>query len=165
MQKELISDRLKLSLITTDDHAFIKELVNTEGWIKFIGDRNIHNAEEANNYINKLISTNENFYLVVRIKEDLTPIGVITLVKRSYLDHYDLGFAFLPASQGKGYAQEAATLVMEETKNKIHYNTLLAMTFRSNTSSKKLLEILGFNYKHNIKVENDTWELYQLTRK
>ncbi len=111
MQKELISDRLKLSLITTDDHAFLQELVNTDGWIKFIGDRNIHSTEDANNYINKLISTNENFYWVVRIIENLKSIGVITLVKRNYLDHYDLGFAFLPSGQGKGYAQEAANII------------------------------------------------------
>lgn len=164
MKNELISDRLILNYLTPQDHVFIKALVNTDGWIKFIGDRNIHSAEDAKNYVNKLLNTNDNFYWVVRLLANGEAIGIITLVKRTYLGHSDLGFAFLAKNHGKGYAKEAAKLVVDETSNYPKYKILLAMTLTTNVSSKKLLENLHFVYKKNIKIENDNWELYQLIR-
>jgi len=35
----------------TCDAAFILELLNTPGWLQFIGDRNIRNLEDAHNYL------------------------------------------------------------------------------------------------------------------
>ncbi len=43
--------RLILSKIAVDDAAFILELMNTPGWIKYIGDRNIKTVEQAATYI------------------------------------------------------------------------------------------------------------------
>ncbi len=164
MNHELISDRLILNFLSPADHEFVKDLVNTDGWIRFIGDRKIHSTEDAKNYINKLLNTKENFYWVVRLLTNGEAIGIITLVKRTYLGHYDLGFAFLAASHGKGYAKEAAKLVVDAASSDPKYNILLAMTVTTNVPSKKLLEALHFAYKKNIKIENDTWEVYQLTR-
>ena len=33
------------------DAPFIVELVNTPGWLRFIGDRNIHTTKEAEDYL------------------------------------------------------------------------------------------------------------------
>ena len=47
MQEQILTSRLQLNLLTADDHAFMMSLVNTKGWIEFIGDRNVHSKEEA----------------------------------------------------------------------------------------------------------------------
>jgi hypothetical protein len=51
------TNRLILSKITVDDAPFILELMNTPGWLKYIGDRNIKTVEDAAESIKKTNST------------------------------------------------------------------------------------------------------------
>ena len=51
MQTNYKTERLLLRSLTLADAPFIFELVNTAGWIQFIGDRNVHNHEDAERYI------------------------------------------------------------------------------------------------------------------
>ncbi len=37
------TNRLTLRKLEEKDCSFILELLNTEGWLKFIGNRNVHN--------------------------------------------------------------------------------------------------------------------------
>jgi len=45
------TERLIIRPTTTADAAFIYEVMNTEGWLKHIGDRGIKTEEDAKNYI------------------------------------------------------------------------------------------------------------------
>ena len=63
MYKQLETDRLLIRPIAASDSGFILELVNSAGWLQFIGDRNIRNTEDAKNYIRKIID-NQNFFTV-----------------------------------------------------------------------------------------------------
>jgi RimJ/RimL family protein N-acetyltransferase len=47
----LETDRLTLEEFTLKDAPFILELVNTDSWLAYIGDKNIRTVEEASNYI------------------------------------------------------------------------------------------------------------------
>ena len=103
----LETERLTLSEQTEDDASFICELMKSEGWLKYIGDRNIKSVEDARNYIvnGAMKSYRESgfgFYLV-RLRESSIPIGISGLVKRDTLEYPDVGFAFLPEYEGKGY--------------------------------------------------------------
>jgi len=142
MQKQYLTERLLLNELTINDTEFIIELVNTEGWLKFIGNRNIKTKEDAFKYIQMLLDDNGITYWVVKPKEQNTPIGVVTFISRKHLPHPDLGFAFLPQHSGKGYAYEAAKIVLDDLIKE--YPTLLASTLDGNISSMKLLEKLGF---------------------
>jgi RimJ/RimL family protein N-acetyltransferase len=51
MQNILQTNRLILRQFTTDDAAFIVELLNSPGWIQYIGDRNIKTEEQAKVYL------------------------------------------------------------------------------------------------------------------
>jgi len=44
--------RLLLREFSTDDAEFIIKLVNTPGWLQYIGDKNIKSIEEAEYYLN-----------------------------------------------------------------------------------------------------------------
>ena len=53
------SERLKICPITISDVVFVIELFNTDGWLKYIGDRNIQQIADAENFIQNTIQ-NEN---------------------------------------------------------------------------------------------------------
>ncbi len=52
-QFSISTERLLINPLSTYDDYFILELLNTEGWIKFIGNRNIHSQADASAYIQK----------------------------------------------------------------------------------------------------------------
>src|SRR5438477_96284 len=112
MLTKLTTERLSLNALTAEDGDFVKELVNSKGWLQFIGDRNIHSKEEAIAYISKINTTPDFYYWVVHLKQTHEPIGIISFIKRSYLEYFDIGFAFLSQYSGKGYAYEAAKEIL-----------------------------------------------------
>jgi [ribosomal protein S5]-alanine N-acetyltransferase len=155
MQTNISTTRLTLSPLKLNDKAFIFNLVNTPNWIKFIGDRNVYFLEDAANYIQKILDNPDAHYKIVRLKETAQPIGVITLIKRHYLDHHDIGFAFLPDFYKKGYAFEATNTVLEDIISDKTHSQILATTLKDNINSILLLEKLGLTYQKDILVGDD----------
>ena len=149
-----------LGKLRVDDHDFILSIVNSEGWIENIGDRNIHSKDEAIEYINKILRTENFIYWVVRIKKTNTPIGIISLIKRSYLENFDIGFAFLPQYTNYGYAYEASKAVLQMISRLPAFKIILATTLFSNRSSIKLLTKLGFRYEKENETENQKMHIY-----
>ena len=159
MQQQINTERLQLKLLDLNDHDFIISILNTEGWIKFIGDRDVHSKEDALAYINKIMSNPNIFYWVARIKENNQPIGILSFIKRAYLDHFDIGFAFLPEFNGQGYASEAAKELLLIAGNASYY-PILATTIPQNQPSIKLLTRLGFCFEKEIEAENTVLHVY-----
>ncbi|MED1205330.1 GNAT family N-acetyltransferase [Heyndrickxia acidicola] len=157
--KILETERLILRVQTASDAAFILELMNDPSWIKFIGDRGIRTVEDAKNYIlNGAVRMYEQYgfcmFLVER-KEDGVPLGICGLAKRDALEDIDIGFAFLPAYRGKGYASEAALAVMEYAKATLGLNRIVAITTQDNHSSASLLEKTGLKLERLIQLPGD----------
>jgi [ribosomal protein S5]-alanine N-acetyltransferase len=160
MQNKIVTQRLRLTWLTQQDDEFVLALLNSKGWIEFIGDRKVHSKEDAVAYIFKICNTPNLFYWVVRLKENNTPVGIISFLKRSYLDNFDIGFAFLPQFKGQGYAFEAATKVLSIVSKKQKYCPVLATTVPQNTSSIKLLTKLGLRFEKAIEVANEQLHVY-----
>jgi [ribosomal protein S5]-alanine N-acetyltransferase len=159
MQDQITTERLRLQLLSLEDDDFIIELLNTEGWITFIGQRNIHTKEDAAAYIGRIMSNPNIFYWVARIKENNNPIGIISFIKRDYLAHYDIGFALLPQFNGQGYAYEAANEVLQMVQQKKFY-PVLATTIPQNVQSIKLLTKLGLHFEKAVEVQNEVLHVY-----
>lgn len=154
--------RLRLTDLTPADSGFILELVNSPGWLAFIGDRNIRTKEDAEVYIAKIRTNDTTRYWVVRLKEQNSAIGVVTLIRRDYLDHPDIGFAFLPEHSKNGYAFEAAATVLKNIMNSELYPEILATTVKENDHSIRLLEKLGLTFKQEIINDNEPLLLYSI---
>jgi RimJ/RimL family protein N-acetyltransferase len=163
MQHTYSTHRLLLNEINLDDAEFISDLVNTPEWIKFIGDRNVRSIAEANEYIQKIISNPNTNFWVVRIQDQRTPIGIITFIKRDYLEHYDIGFAFLAKHTKKGYAHEASIVVLNDAIKNANHKQILATTVKENTNSIQLLEKLGLRFYKEIQNENQLLLVYSIT--
>ena len=146
-------------LAITDDH-FILELVNTEGWLKFIGDRNINSPSEAGAYIQMVLADENISYWVVLLKENKVKIGIVTFIKRAYLQHPDIGFAFLPQFCKKGYAYEATTAVLNQLVHEHKLSHIFATTVPGNLNSVTLLKRIGLAFEREIEVEQQKLHVY-----
>jgi RimJ/RimL family protein N-acetyltransferase len=142
------TERLLIRPIEISDAEFMLQLLNTEGWLKFIGDRNVHSIEEAAAYIQKFI-TNPNFhYHTIYLKSSNIPIGVLSFLKRDEYEFPDLGFALLPNFERSGFAYEAASAYLNHFKSSSEIKQIIGITKENNIKSIQLLEKLGFSFYH-----------------
>jgi RimJ/RimL family protein N-acetyltransferase len=160
MKNEISTSRLLLTPLTANESVFIMELVNSKGWLEFIGERNIRTAVDAEAYIQKITTNPRIVYWVIFLKEELVPIGIITLIQRDYLQHPDFGFALLPQYTKKGYAAEASRAVLGFLTTEKKLQVLFAVTIPGNVYSITLLEKLGFVFDKKIQVETEELLLY-----
>lgn len=161
--KTFETERTILREIVETDAMFILDLLNQPTFIKYIGNRNIKTLAKAREVIeNRYRQSYRDFgfgLYVVELKENNAPIGFCGFVKRDYLPDADIGFAFLPQFEKKGYAFESAAAVMKYGKNVLNLKHVLAITTKNNESSQKLLEKLDFKFERFIKVPNESEEL------
>lgn len=157
--------RLTLDQLSAVDAEFIYELVNTAGWVEFIGDRNVRSVADSHNYIQKILDNKNIIYWTVQLKEEQTAIGVITFIKREYLDHHDIGFAFLPQFSKSGYAYEAAKVVLDNALSNPLYPVILASTLPHNKNSISLLEKLGLLFEREMEINNDKLLIFSTEKK
>lgn len=161
--KILETERTILREVTADDAEFILDLLNQPSFIKFIGDRNVRTAAQARDYIeSRFTESYEQFNFgmwAVELKYDKTPIGICGFVKRDYLPDADIGFAFLPQFEKKGYAVETAAAALEYGSDVLGLKRVLAIASPDNESSRRLLGKINFKFKRLIKSPPDNAEL------
>ncbi|WP_299782180.1 GNAT family N-acetyltransferase [uncultured Formosa sp.] len=163
------TERLVLEELNMSDAPFILELMNTPHWLEHIGDRNIKTLDDAENAIRNphLKSYRENgfgFYKLLLKSENLIPIGVCGLIKRPELDGVDIGFAFLPAYERKGFGYESAVEIIKLAKTKFNLKEIIAIVSPENSNSIKLLEKLGLTYQKKVTPFSDGKELLLLSK-
>ncbi|HET8551255.1 MAG TPA: GNAT family N-acetyltransferase [Gammaproteobacteria bacterium] len=164
------TERLTLRHVATADAFFLCRLLNEPSWLQNIGDKGVRTPQDAEEYIRaKFVdvyrSVGFGMYLV-ESRERLQPMGVCGLVKREALPHPDIGFGFLQKFQGKGYAFEAASAVVEHART-LGFEELMGIAKRSNRSSIKLLGKLGFQFEGTTQIEpaGERLNLYAITGK
>ncbi|MEY4930025.1 MAG: hypothetical protein RI909_749 [Bacteroidota bacterium] len=146
----LETERLALRELTLQDVSFIIELLNTPGWLKYIGERNVKNEEQAIAYLENgpIKSYREHGYglWLVETKTDQRKIGMCGILRRPALEHPDIGYAFLPEFTGIGYAVEIAQAVLAYAFTSLQLTNLSAITLPENTRSIRVLEKIGMKY-------------------
>lgn len=149
--KTLVTARLIVRRMSIEDAGFILTLLNEPSWLRFIGDRGVRTIDDAKNYIIQgpvAMYASLGFGLcTVESRDSACPVGICGLMKRDYLDAPDIGFAFLPAYWGKGYAYEAANAMLNFAKADLGLKRILATTRPENIASQKLLEKLGLRFE------------------
>lgn len=142
--------RLRLEKLDLPDAPFILELLNQPEWLRFIGDRGVHNLDDARGYIRNGPQKNYDKLGYGLFKISLIssgePLGMCGLLKRDYLDAPDIGFAFLSEHTGKGYALEAAKATLDWARETLNIKEVLAITLPENERSIALLKKLGMSF-------------------
>ena len=164
------TERLLIRPTFEDDAEFIFNLLNTPKWLKYIGDRNVKSVKDAADYIqNRMLPQLERLGFsnntVIR-KVDGKKIGTCGLYDRDGVDGIDIGFAFLPEYEGKGYAYESSKTIRNAAFDDFNINTINAYTTKDNLSSQKLLDKLGLKLIKTTKLPDDNEELllYQIKK-
>lgn len=164
----LETERLFIRPTQKDDVQFILNLLNSPKWIQFIGDRQVKTLQDAENYIEtKMLPQLERLGFsnnTIILKSNGEKIGVCGLYDRDGIDGLDIGFAFLPEFEKKGYAFESAQKIISEAFSTTTIKKISAITTHENVESQNLLEKLNFKYVEIIQMENDPEEvrLYKL---
>ena len=163
------TERLSLSLIILDDAAFYLELINDPSWIANISDKGIRSMEAARESIlsgpvASQLANGFSLYVVKR-QTDNVAMGLCGLIKRDSLKNVDIGYAFLPAYVGQGYALEAAKAVVGYANAVLGLTKLAAITSPNNQRSHQLLHKLGFILEETLVLpgEERMTNLYGLT--
>ncbi|WP_282085300.1 GNAT family N-acetyltransferase [Aquimarina algiphila] len=164
--QNFVTARLKIRPTSIEDTKFIFELMNTPKWIQNIGDRGIETLVDAENYINnnmtpQLERLGYSNYTVIR-KSDNLKIGICGLYDREGLKGIDLGFAFLPEYEKKGYAFESAQAIVKAATEQFSLNRLCATTVHNNFASQKLLRKLGFEFSKPIRLKESELLLFEI---
>lgn len=146
----LATERLRLRTATLDDAPFFVALLNDPGFLEHIGDRRVRTEDDARRMLADgpiaMQRTRGHSSYVVTLRACGTPIGTCGLIKRDTLPGVDLGYAFLAAYRGQGYAHEAASAVLALAPS-LGLRRVLAITSPNNFASNGLLRKLGMRYE------------------
>jgi len=161
--RTLETERLVLRPLTIDDAAFILALLTDPDWLRYIGDRGVRTLTDARDYLRggplAMYERHDFGPLAVVDRETSEPMGTCGLIKRETLDDVDIGYAFLPAYRGRGYALEAARAVLASAREVPGLTRIVAITTQDNESSCRLLERLGLQYERLIRISDDAKDL------
>jgi RimJ/RimL family protein N-acetyltransferase len=155
--------RLLLGELSFDDAEFIVELLNDKSFRRFIGDKGVRTIADAHEYLrNGPMDSYQRhgfgLYLVRRVA-DGTRIGICGLLRRSGLDHPDVGFALLPDFRGCGYGYESAAAVLDHARTKLGLKRILGISDPDNHGSIRLLEKAGFGFERSMRLSADAAEI------
>lgn len=163
------TDRLILrELDSAIDAESIFELLNTRKFIQYIGDRGVRSVEQARDFIDTRYRASYRdhgfgLYAVER-KTNAAFIGICGFVKRDYLEHADIGFAFLPQFERQGYGFESATGMLRYGRESLAFECVFAITSQDNDVSGKLLTKLGFSLNGILTTpDGEKLNLYEIT--
>ena len=81
----------------------------------------------------------------VRLAASGEAIGLSGLLQRATLEVPDIGYAFLQAHHGQGYATEAARSVLQHAHQVLRMTKLYALTAPHNQASMRVLQKVGFS--------------------
>lgn len=161
--KKIETERLYIRPVEIEDAAFFFELFNTKNWIKYIGDRNVKNVNEATEYIQKVMQPQVTLfgpsnYTIIR-KEDNKKIGCCGLYNRNGVKGLDIGYALLPKYEGNGYAYEASSKILQIAFEDYPIHQISAIITKDNASSYRLLAKMRFDLTGTITLPNEKEEL------
>ena len=164
MKKITETSRLLVREFNVDDTPFIIKLLNSPGWLRFIGDRGVHTEADAQNYLlngpMKSYEVNGFGLWHISLKSDDTPIAMCGLIKRDTLEDADIGFAMLPKFAQNGYGFEMANAVLQLAKTAYKLPRIVAITNPENERSISLLEKIGLRFEKTVQFPGATEKLF-----
>jgi [ribosomal protein S5]-alanine N-acetyltransferase len=145
----LQTPRLILRQFTEADVLLIQQLNNAPGVLQYIPEPTLDTAEQALKVIVDIILPQYKNNLgrwAVHLKETNEFIGWCGLKWLKENDEIDLGYRFIPAAWGKGYATEAAQHTLNYGLQELQLKKIIAHAHIDNIASQKVLEKIGMQY-------------------
>jgi RimJ/RimL family protein N-acetyltransferase len=138
--------------------------VNDPSWLRFIGNKDVRTLDDAQRYIvngpAKMYARFGFGLWAVELKERGMPVGMCGLIKRDTLEDVDIGFAFLSAHRGNGFAFEAAFATASYGWSTLGLTRIVAITSPDNVASARLLAKLGFRLERTTRLAGEASDVH-----
>ncbi len=148
----LTSERLTIEELSKEDKQDYYRLYTDEQLNKWWGydyhedlGENIPSPDYFFEFQQKLKEQKEEFSFGVKTYHTGILIGELVLHNFDYFGGVEIGFRFFKEYQGKGFAIESASLLIEDLFNSMGAKKIKAKCIKENYSSNKLIERLGFD--------------------
>jgi len=141
---EIRTNRLMIRNFSLDDWKDLQEIViDKEGSEYAVYDHQFPTSDEEVKSIIEWFSKSDNFLAVYELAVNKV-IGYVSLNGENNKE-MDLGYCFNSKFQGKGYATEACTAVIDYAFCELSTESIISGTANLNTPSCRLLKKLGFS--------------------
>lgn len=145
----LYTNRCKLMEIQQSDYDDVKELYLDDEVRKFLGGA-VEEKYCVVKFNEMLELKNSHWYWVIRNKESMEFIGLISLDTHVDGIGTEISYQLLPKWWRKGYGKETVNKVLEYAFEELRLNIVVAETQSANVQSCKLLESLGMNLENRV---------------
>ncbi|WDS36109.1 GNAT family N-acetyltransferase [Pseudoxanthomonas sp.] len=165
----LRTQRLELHFFTDSDRdaALMLAVLNDPDFIHHVRDSGVRELEQARAAARTgpMAFRQANGLGLCRVTETATgrDLGQLGIVTREGLPAPDLGYGFLPAARGQGYAVEAGRAVVDYARDTLKLPRLLAIVSPTNAPSLAVLGKLGFRFETMTRLPGGEKDLQLLT--
>lgn len=142
------TERLHLrELHREHDAASMLALLNDPAFMVGIADHGVRTVEQAMDHLRGWAGAQYRRYgfghYAVELRQSGIFIGTCGLIQRADLLLADIGYGFLSAHHGRGYAEEAARAVIAHARDVLGMRGLCGIVATDNNASLRLMEKLG----------------------
>ncbi len=163
---DLTSQRLVFRFYEANDFDFLYSMLNDSEMMKYIGNGNTRNTEEALAFLERIQShykQNEEFGLKLLVrKEDGIPIGHAGIIPQQIdgKEELEIGYWIAKEFWGNGYATEAAKALLNRAINKLGIHRLISLIQTDNTRSGRVALKNGMQLEKEIILKGKSVSLY-----
>lgn len=156
--------RVILTRLEMSDAAFILRLMTDPVWLKYIGDRGVHNSRTARRFL-KLQQDDQllDIPCMLAVRVDGQAVGVCSFLQRDFMQIPDVGYALMPQARGRGLASESLTCLMDLCQTQGVGKRLAALVNPQNLASIRLLTKVGFKSTGMVTSELTTSQVFCYT--
>lgn len=163
---EFTSQRLVFRLYEKGDFNFLCSMLNDPQMMKYIGNGNTRNTEEARAFLERIqnhYEKNVEFGLKLLIRqEDGIPVGHAGIVPQLVEDINELEIGYWIARKywGNGYATEAASTLLNRGVNQLGIERLISLIQPENRKSINVASKNGMHLEKEISLNGKTVFVY-----
>ncbi len=160
------TERCIVREITEEDVDRLYEIYSEPGYVRYT-DALYDDPEKERAYTREYINTQYRFFefgiWVVEEKASGKVIGRAGITTREGFEELELGYGFSEEYQGKGYAYEVCSAILDYARNSLLAESINSFTMKENIPSIRLLEKLGFIPAGEIMIDGKPYERYNVS--
>ncbi|WP_242268350.1 GNAT family N-acetyltransferase [Bacillus cereus group sp. BfR-BA-01352] len=156
------AERLLIRKFEFKDWEAVHEYTSDSNVMKYIPE-GVFTEEDTRNFVYKNMGENAENFPVIQIDENIL-IGHIVFHKYFGEHTYEIGWVFNPKYFNKGYASEAAKVILKYGFKEMKLHRIIATCQPENTPSYRVMEKIGMRregyFKKCIPHGNEWWDEY-----
>lgn len=154
----LQTERVIIRNYEEKDFDFLKSLLSDKKMMRYIGNGETRNEEQAKQFLNWIYNCyekNDAYGLkIIVLKETSQPIGHAGLVPQTvdFTEEIEIGYWISPNYWGKGFATEVAKALKNYGEGQLHLHRMISLIQVGNKASQKVAVHIGMEKEKEIEL-------------